>query len=486
MPINDLPGYYPEIKDGGLGALPALNVSVFGLIGVAPQGRLTPKLISDIPTLVNEYGSGTLFEQALDAFICGARQIVCLRANSSVIHSIGIPAREGTGTGTATADLQEGVESVKCDRTHVFLITSSGALADAKYKYSPNGGITYSAEKSFVLTGVGKSRLALEDGTYIEFTDAGTFPENSFLEGDTWTLKNAEAKMNNEDLADAMDLLCNYKDANGIGLPFIYVTPPLDETGWAVLGSKAAEIWNLEQRPIYFLTNSEVPDYNDIDTWIDTLFASSATYRNNRLAVNAFYGRLVDTKGNLQIRAGGGCICGLIAKAKLHWSVGWVRQMVLPNCVGIEPFISEADQMDIGRIARLNDARFITVRNWSGYGKVPVDDWTMAPDTSDFFCLRNRRIMDAAIIGVKMANTPFVNEPGVAKEDMIAYKKALESPLEALITEGAIMSFLLTLTPDDNIWTNGIVHCSVEIVPTPTKKKLSATFQLKTGTAASV
>jgi len=486
MPIKDLPGYYPEIKDGGLGALPSLNVSVFGLIGVSSQGSESPKLISDLQSLANEYEAGSLVEHAMDSMICGARQIVCLKGAASVPDVIGTPTKTGTGTGTANANIQDGVTAVKCDRTHKFLITVSGALAAARYKYSPNNGITFSEEKSFIITEAGKSKIDLEDGTFIEFSDAGSSPENSWVEGDVWVLANTEPKMNTEDLADALDILCAFKDANGTGLPFIYVAMPGDETVWAILGSKAAAVWTAEQRPIWFIVNSEPPDYEDIDTWLEALVASSGEYRSRQLAVNAFYGRLLDTRGSLQIRAGGGCIAGLAAKGKLHWSVGWVREMTIPNCVGIEPFNSQADQMEIGRIAQLNDARFITVRHWPGYGRVPTDDWMMAPDTSDIFCMRNRRIMDASINGVKLANTPFTNEPGVAKEDMIAYKKALERPLEALITEGSVMGFTLTLVPDDNIWTNGIVHCTIEIIPTPTKKKLVATFQLKTGTAASV
>lgn len=490
MPITDLPGFYPEIKDGGLGALPALNVSVFGMIGVASQGTTDPKMISSPNAAVAEYGMGTLVEHLLDAFVCGARQIKVLKSAATVAGVVGTPDKgSSTGTATADADLQAGVTDPKADRIHKFKITVGGALADAKYQYSNNNGITWSEEKSFVITTPGPPAIALinlEDGTYIEFTDAATEPENGFIIGDIWTLENTEAKMNTTDLGAALDTLCAWKDTNGIGLPMIYVTTSDDETVWAILGSKADEIWNNEFRPIWFMTNSEKPDYTDIDVWITTLVASSAAYRHPKVAVNAFYGRLLDTRGNLLVRGGGGDCAGLLAKAKPHWSIGWVREMVLANCVGIEPYNADDDQMDLGRIAQLNDARFITARHWPGYGRVPTDDWMMAPDTSDFFCMRNRRIMDVAITGVQLANTPFINEPGVAKEDMIAYQKALERPLDAMLDEKWIMEFTLTLTPDDNIWTNGIVHCTVEIVPTPTKKKLIATFQLKTGTAASV
>lgn len=487
MGINNLPGFYPTIKDGGLGALPALNVSVFGVYGVASQGVKTPKMVSDINAIKEEYGMGTLVEQLLDAFVCGARQVVALRADASTTHVVGTPVLTGAGTATADADLQTGVLAVKADRIHKFKITVGGALADAKYKYSNNNGITYGEEKSFVITTPGppaEAKINLEDGTYIEFTDDAVTPEDSFDVDDIWVLENTEAKMDTSDRSGALDTICAYKDANGIGLPLVLDTSEGDEVIWAVLGSKADEVWTNEQRPIWFVINSEKPDYADIDTWLSGLETSSAAYRHERLAVNALYGRFVDTRGNLYARAGGGSIVGFIAKAKLSWSIGWVREFVLPNCVGIEPYNDDTDKMDLGRIAQLNDARFISGRPWPGYGNAPTDDWMMAPATSDFFCARNRRIMDASIVGVQMANTPFVNSPGVAKEDMIAYQKALESPLDALKTGGDLMSFTLTLTPDDNIWTNGIVHATIEIIPTATKKKLSATFQLKTGTAA--
>lgn len=487
MPLSDLPGFYPTIKDGGLGALPALNVSVFGLVGVSEKGTTDLKLVSDIQTIIDTYGMGSLVEHAIDAFICGARQIVIKKAAASVADVVGTPTKTGTGTATAAADLQSGVTAVKADRKHKFLITVGGALADAKYKYSYNNGITYSEEKAFVITTVGppaKAKIDLEDGTYIEFTDDVTVPADSFDVGDVWVLENTESKMNTTDLGDALDVITAYKDTNGIGLPYHYIAASGDETFWAVLAAKADALWNSEKRPVWMMMNAEEPDYANIDTWIAGLETSSAAYRHSKITINAFFGRLQDTRGHLIVRAGGGCLAGLVAKAKPHYSIGWVREMVISNCLGIEPYNSETDQMDLSRIATLNDARFITARHWPGYGRVPTDDWMMAAATSDFFCIRNRRIMDAAINGVQLANTPYVNSPGVAKEDMIAYKKDLERPLVAMEDEGWIMDFTLTLTPDENIWTNGIVHCTIEIIPTPTKKRLNATFQLKTGTAA--
>lgn len=160
---------------------------------------------------------------------------------------------------------------------------------------------------------------------------------------------------------------------------------------------------------------------------------------------------------------------------------------------GVTPATNEAyylysskQEMDKGKLAQLNDARYITLRNWIGYGTIATDDWTFAPATSDFYCIRNRRIMDESVRMVGIANVPYTNSPGISEKDMAAYKADLSRPLEAMKiteedTDKPVMDYKLTLTPDENIWSNGIVHCKVEIVPTPTKKKLEATFQLKTG-----
>ena len=93
--------------------------------------------------------------------------------------------------------------------------------------------------------------------------------------------------------------------------------------------------------------------------------------------------------------------------------------------------------------------------------------------------------MDECVRMVGVANMPYVNSPGITEKDLSAYKADLSRPLEAMKiteedTDKPIMDYVLILRPDANIWSNGIMHCKVEIVPTPTKKKLEATFQLRT------
>ena len=68
MPIKDLPGYYPEIKDGGLGVLPPSLAGLFCLVGASEQGTTDVKFTGDIGDILDEYGYGILTEHAYDAF----------------------------------------------------------------------------------------------------------------------------------------------------------------------------------------------------------------------------------------------------------------------------------------------------------------------------------------------------------------------------------------------------------------------------------
>jgi len=42
MPLKDLPGYYPEILEGGLGVMPPSLAGLFGVVGVSQLTRSLP------------------------------------------------------------------------------------------------------------------------------------------------------------------------------------------------------------------------------------------------------------------------------------------------------------------------------------------------------------------------------------------------------------------------------------------------------------
>jgi len=615
MPLKDLPGYYPEILDGGLGVMPPSLAGLFAIVGTSEIGTLDIRFATNPDDIEEEYGFGTMPEHVYDAFKAGAVQIGIVRSLPDSPHTtpISTPVQKkyGDPTGGGDATFTTGYVSPHTvpgsGRSFRIRITASGALAEngtdsaAAYKVSANGGITWSAAKRFVVTDSGsprKAKIDMGNGTYIEFTEAATAGD-SFVAGDEYWWETREPRSSLNEIIDACEKAAAWKDSNtGYGFEYIYV--PVLSAGiwgaankadlkaaikaqWAALATIADTMWNDDQRTVFFLTNvpaMAADGSEDIQTdWITTLEACSSEYRHVRLSVNAGFGLMLDGRGDLQVRAAGGSAAGLTSKAKLHHSIGWVRYMHVPNMIAIYPlkpikavddetlgtgdgsvklfagflvrkpvvpwsvvitsddvapeeFVDGGDgklydstsgvesgsidydtseysvtfvtapavgktvvadytyvtnaEMDKGNVARLNDARFLTLRHWIGYGIRFTDDWMMAPPTSDYFCIRNRRIVDEAVRQVGVANVPYVNSPGIAARDMAAYKADLSRPLEAMKiteenTDKPVMDYALTLTPDDNIWSNGIIHCKVEIVPTPTKKKLEATFQLKTG-----
>lgn len=592
MPLRDLPGYYPEIKDGGLGVLPPSLAGLFGVVGNSISGSTEIRFAVDPDDVGEEYGFGTMVERILDAFSSGASQLGIVRAvadtagsmSASVLHLVyGNP----TGGGKALTELDYVSPYTAPGSTRRFRISivKSGSFDDATYKLSLNGGRTWGAETKFRITddtAPRKALLDMENGTSIEFTEHTTKAE-SFVAGDEYRWETKEPTSSLDEIIAACERAAAWKDPNtGYGLEYVLVaglpssvwssrTKDNVTAFWAALATIAEETWTQEFRPIWFICEAPPMQqeysatYEDTATWISFLNSCSADYRSRRLCVVGGFSMQVDSRGEQHVRSIAGSTAGLVSKAKLHHSIGWVREMAIPNSIAVYPYkpimsvTAEAlttaasgrlakrpivpwsvtftvdatltysdggngvlynaagdvkgsidynssaytlttapatsctasylyvtnDEMDKGNLALLNDGRFITLRPWIGYGRVPTDDWMMAPPTSDYFCIRNRRIIDEAVRMVGIANVPYVNSPGISEKDMAAYKADLSRPLEAMkITDEdsdkPIMNYKLTLTPDANIWSNGIVHCKVEIVPTPTKKKLEATFQLKT------
>lgn len=596
MPISDLPGYYPTIKEGGLGVMPPSLAGLFCIVGTAEQGTTDVKFVDSIDDVLDEYGLGTLTEHAYDAFCAGARQIGVVRALASTVspdittpeHKIyGKPT--GTGGGGGKATVGTGYVSphtqVGYNRRYIIKIVKGGSFDTATYKVSYNNGLTWSAETAFPITDSGsprKSKIEMDNGTYIEFTEYSTAIE-SFVAGDEYRWWCYEPRSSLVQIEDACKKATAWKDPiSGQGFEYIYVANlssqiwgTRDQTTitnfWTSLITIAENLWTDEQRPIFFICNAppmlpmkDADALEELDTWLDLLVACAGAKFSNRLCVNAGQMALTSARGGLQIRMAGGSAAGLVSVAALHHSIGWVRYMKIPNSLAIYPYKSifdatdsigttqdgflakkpvvpwsvtitdtptvhvdggdgklynnstgaetgwieystghyhfnaqptsasaayeyvTGDEMDASNTARLNDARFLSLRFFIGYGIRFTDDWMRAGATSDYFCIRNRRIVDEAVRQVGIANMPYVNSPGISEKDMGAYKADLSRPLEVMKvteedTDKPIMDYVLTLTPDANIWSNGIMHCKVEIVPTPTKKKLVATFQLTTG-----
>jgi len=607
MPIKDLPGYYPTIKEGGLGVLPPSLAGLFCLVGTSEQGTTDVKFTGDVGDVLDEYGYGILTAHAYDAFSSGASQIGIVRATAAkVATDITVPEQKkyGDPTGGGAAVVAVGYVSphtqVGYNRRYRLRIVKGGSFTTATYQVSANDGLTWSAEKSFAVTTAGppkKSKLELDNGTYIEFTEDGT-PADSFVAGDEYRWWCYEPRATLDEIITACEKAAAWKDpTSGMGFEYVYVSnlpaeiwTTRDQTTvtnfWTALITIAENLWTDEQRPIFFICNAppmlplkDADALEEVDDWIDLLVACAGAKNSARLVVNAAQASLTDTRGNLQIRMAGGSAAGLVSKADLHHSIGWVRYMSIANSLAVypskPPFAVEAESLGAGddtektfegffakapvipwsvvitsddtapeefvdggdgilydstsgaeagtieystgkysvtfatapatgktvsadyyyvtnavmgpsNVARLNDARYLSFRHFIGYGIRFTDDWTRASPTSDYYCIRFRRIVDESMRQVGIANMPYINSPGITEKDLGAYKADLSRPLEAMKvteddTDKPIMDYVLTLTPDANIWSNGIVHCKVEIVPTPTKKKLVATFQLTTG-----
>lgn len=302
------------------------------------------------------------------------------------------------------------------------------------------------------------------------------------------------------DLINAINSLLAWRDADGVGIEFYVVplqalTPPATPTDadWqglvSAIGTTNSSIWDAQQYPVFALVDARPRATGEtIADYVSAVATASqdATVRGNadgRVAVFLSLAKALNPDATTEIRTSIMAIAGKLASFPIHHSIGWVEKGALKGALEVHPKDSETDYLDEDRLLTLHDAHVNALRLYPGFGIVPVYDWMLAPDTSDYQNIRYRRIMDESIRRVQMAFRPFINSPGVSGAALEALKAALKKPLDEITVsdsnpDAPIQAYSLALEPDPDVLTNGIIHTTLRIVPVGTKTYLDATFKL--------
>lgn len=292
--------------------------------------------------------------------------------------------------------------------------------------------------------------------------------------------------------------LVDWRDSQGLGVRDLFLPITLDapaptpvefEAFAAAVGSAQTSAWESDMQPTWVMLDMwAIGEVQAISAWVADIADSAETILaawsgDGRVALNAAFGLFSNPDGTTGVRSASGALAGAVARRRWHESIGWVAEGGLRGCLGVRPQASEIDYLDADRLTTLNDARVITIRQWPGYGFVPTDDHMVSRANDDYQNIRYRRIIDGCIELVRLAQAPFTNSPGVEAADLEAMKAELEVPLRRRVKtadnpQGSITDYLLTLTPDADVLTNGVIHGALQVVPVGTKKVLNATFKL--------
>jgi hypothetical protein len=194
------------INDGALGLLPANTDQIGALIGVASQGIAgTLYTFNDIATLRSTLGVGPLVEAAAFILAKAGGPIRCMPVTAGVAGSNGSVSKSNGSSPTVSVS---GTPKDGFDAKIVIL--TGGARGTATFKYSLDGGLTYSDE------------ILVPSGGAYTLGDTGltaTFAAGTYTAGDTFSFTSTAPGFNTTNLTTALDaLLASPKE-----FAFVYV-----------------------------------------------------------------------------------------------------------------------------------------------------------------------------------------------------------------------------------------------------------------------
>ena len=458
-----LPNVKEVIKDGGLGLIAPAASGVFGIAGPAAAGNNEQLyILNDPATAEDTFTAGSLLEAIQDAFANGATKILAVKADPAGGSAATSGSITHTGTGNATTATGGTPQS---DREFKLEVTvgATSDVAGGKYKLSQNGGLTWGAETKFPASG---TAIDLGNGAAITFTNAGSTPE--LVAGDTYSWSTTEAKPTTQKTLDAVEILGDNDE-----LSWIHVVGATDSTFRASISAYNAGL-KAQHKYIFFVLEADRPAAGETtDQWITALNADSASFFDSDVMVNAGWGLLTDRHGEAVIRNGAGIIDGLIAKAAVHQSIGWVGGLRVNNMLRLFP-----TDLNEAQIETLDETgRYATFRFWPGQGFRATNGRAMASATSDYRYLESTRTMYKAVKLVRTAALPFVNSVADAA-GLIALQKTCETPLDAMRSAGEIEGFEVLIPAGQDIVSIGAVKVQVSVIVKGIMRTITLTFGL--------
>lgn len=453
-----------KIKDGGLALLAANPSAVHAKVGVAslaPVGQIVA--LSDHEQIADTLGAGPLADATLDSFVAGSRLVYVVAAEPDIPGQRGAVSREGDGTGTL---------SVAGNPLNAFDVVvevlRTGGLNDAVFRYSLDGGASWSGQVTVPAEGV---YTLPNTGLTITFQADAENPPESFRKGDRFTFSTTAPQASVESVNRAIDVLLG----SNLSFDFIHVVGPSDAAMWAALAARAEEAFN-SFRYIHILAEAKPPAPGQtVDEWVSALAAEAEDIASTRLSVCAAFGRVADiSTGRQAVRNLAGLYAGRVSAIGVHQHPGEVALGAIPSVVALAP-----NGINAAHISALDDARFVTFRTYEGFpGHYVNDGRIMAAPTSDYQQVETRRVVDKAARQVRIAALRFHKGPATPA-GLAAFQAALQVPLGAMQADGEILGAQVVIPPGQNILSTGRLRARLRITPVPIMREIEVEIGLE-------
>lgn len=465
-----------KVTDGLLGFAAATGDGKHLKIGVSPVVSDTPIIVTgdmDAAKIKARLGLSPLADAVMDAVQFGAARTYCLTVSATTAGSVGNITKTGDGGGNMTVD-----GSPTNAFSVVVKITAQGGLNAAAFVVSIDGGNTYTDEITVPVTG--EYDLA-GTGLKLKFTDAADEAQkpSSFIVNDSYSFATTAPAMTNGDVLAAIEKLKGFSEE----YEFIHIVGESDLPLWLAVAEAQIQLRDAYHKPVFFMMEAQQPtpgaggsspeameDEGDLTSWALGMEAKAKKVKNYDIQVVTAWGRLVKLDGTTQIVNLAGVVSGLYAKAKVQESIGKTREEAGFGIKKSRLLELLPAEMDNTVIELLDNAGFLTFREYDGLNDFYVYHAKMlSPDGSDFRYAEDVRIKNKIIRETRKEGLLLLNDD-IDLEDvqgeLEARAKFMFAPLQRMIDAKEISSAQITVPEgqEDTILKDEIMRVKVRYV----------------------
>lgn len=445
------------ITDGGLGISGYKGQGIHAKIGVSSVTSNEPIKIygsMNAKNIKEKLGLSPLADACMDSIENGSNLIYCIPVKASIEGTIDNIEKAATGKGNLEV---EGKPNNAYEIVIKFI--AQGGFNQAVFKYSIDGGYSFSDELTLPLDGQFDVPLT---GVKLKFTEDSADKNTSFLVNDTYKLKTKAPQMNNQDVLAALEKLRN----SNLSFEFIHIVGESAKALWAALVVEADKFFKDYHKPLFFILEPRnINESESIDDYAQYLV-------NERKGLISYYIQVVSAR-SLYTRMDGitrdinnsAIVCGLYAKAKVQQSIGETKTFSIPENKMIK-LLPEGIEDYIGI---LDDARYLTFRKYEGLENFYVTNARMmSSDNSDYQYAERVRVMNKIVKETrKEALLQLQSEVDISdlEGNLEAIAKFIETPLDKMVRNKELSSARILIPEGQDILSTEKLRIIIKYVP---------------------
>ncbi len=446
------------VTDGLLGLSDDLGEGTHIKIGVSPVKSASPITITGSSTtakIKSRLGFSPLADSVMDSCENGAGKILCIPVKASI-----------AGTCTAKESQSEASCSLSGEPYNAFdvrvEITGGGGLNTAVFRYTVDGGYSWSNDLTVPLSG----EYEIENtGLKLAFTVPD---DKQFAVGDYFTWTTTASRMTNQDLMGALDQL-KYLSADA---EFVHIAGETSADLWAAVSVVQKELAEKYHKAWFFILEAYAPDPDEKpEKYVERLEADRKKVQNYDVQAVAARGLYTGLDGRSRETNLAGIVAGFYAKTKVHKSIGETASISIPDTKlqlrpeNMEEYTEELDSLG-----------YLTFRRYDGLsGCYVTNARMMAPDGSDYRYAEDVRVKNKIIRKTRAEALKQLQgdvDLSDVDGDLAAKAQFIQAPLEKMVEAGEISAVQVQVPSGQDILKTETLELIIRYVPRGTIREI--------------